>query len=169
MPNRYQIKIYFTISFLIINFICRAQQYKFQLLEQDYINRNTDCKKIYQDEFGMLWFATYHGAYKYDGVNIFPYLHDPNNRMSINHNLISDIDEDTENIYLTTWGGKEINCINKITGDINETKLNIIQNSTYSDLLCLGNGNVLAIGSGGLVYFSPKGTFKKIIELKGFR
>lgn len=168
MPNRYQIKIYFTISFLIINFICRAQQYKFQLLEQDYINRNTDCKKIYQDEFGMLWFATYHGAYKYDGVNIFPYLHDPNNRMSINHNLISDIDEDTENIYLTTWGGKEINCINKITGDINETKLNIIQNSTYSDLLCLGIGNVLAIGTGGLVYFSPKGAFKKIVELKGF-
>ena len=67
---------FFIASYLVLlSNSCFSQQYKFQLLESEFINRNTDCSRIHQDELGMMWFATGHGAYKYDGVNIFSFLH----------------------------------------------------------------------------------------------
>ena len=160
---------FFIASYLVLlSNSCFSQQYKFQLLESEFINRNTDCSRIHQDELGMMWFATGHGAYKYDGVNIFPFLHDPNDSTSINHNLIFDIDEDKKNIYLTAWGGKEINCIDKETGNIFKTKITVDKNSTYRSLLCHSNGNKITTGSSGLVYFSLNEKMKQFLPINSF-
>lgn len=154
--------------FLLQGHVSFSQKYKFQLLESDYFNLNTICNRIHQDDLGIMWFATSHGAYRYDGVNTYPFLHDPNDSTSINHNLIFDIDEDKNNIYLTAWGGSEINCIDKVTGHIFKTKINIKINNTYRSLSCHANGNKITTGSVGLVYFSLNEKLKQFLPINSY-
>ncbi|MBK6362514.1 MAG: hypothetical protein IPF52_03085 [Saprospiraceae bacterium] len=67
---------------------CIGQNLKFKKLTHENINENIVCNKIIEDEDGDMWFATYHGLYRYNGRHLTGYFHNPMDSLTIHHNLI---------------------------------------------------------------------------------
>ena len=112
------IKTIFLILSLIFSFgRCMGQKLIFKKLTHDNINENIACKKIIEDEDGDMWFATYHGLYRYNGRHLTGYFHNPIDTGTIHHNLINDFIFCDNILYLAIWGNtNEIDKINVNTG-----------------------------------------------------
>ena len=64
------------------------------------------AKTIFQDKTGYLWFGTYSGLDRYDGVNFKSYKNIPGDTLSITNGFVQCILEDNEkNIWIGTTNG----------------------------------------------------------------
>lgn len=61
---------------------------------------------IYQDKYGILWFATASGLTKYDGLRFTTYLHSEDDPCSLSCNEVTALSEDTRgNLWIGTGEG----------------------------------------------------------------
>ena len=136
---------------------CIGQNLKFKKLTHENINENIVCNKIIEDEDGDMWFATYHGLYRYNGRHLTGYFHNPMDSLTIHHNLIRDFNLDDNILYLASWGNSnEIDKINIKTGLINRLKPNNKRLDVYSSVFRLSDVDIILGGSLGLSLINTK-------------
>ncbi len=72
---------------------------------------NSSVNKVFQDSEGYLWFGTWDGLNKYDGINFTTYNSNPNDTNSITNNVIKDIIEQHPGVIwvVTNHGINKIN------------------------------------------------------------
>lgn len=64
------------------------------------------AKVIFKDSYGYMWFGTYHGVNRYDGQNIYSYVHEMNNPDTKGLTSINTILEDSnKNIWIGSDNG----------------------------------------------------------------
>ena len=61
---------------------------------------NNTVTTIYQDQTGFIWFGTYNGLNRFDGVNVKKFYPDPNKKNTLSDNYIQDICGDS---YGNIW------------------------------------------------------------------
>lgn len=95
----------FTLT-LILNLYAQRDRLSFEHISiEQGISQNT-ITAIYQDSRGFMWFGTYDGLNRYDGLNVKVYKHDLVNPNTISHNGISSLYEDQYgNLWIGTYGG----------------------------------------------------------------
>jgi len=78
---------------------------------------NDYIKCIFQDHTGFIWFGTYDGLSRYDGVNFTTYRRDFTDAASLPSNTIYDVKEDQYGIlWIST--GKGLCCYDPVTKKI---------------------------------------------------
>jgi len=134
-----------------------GQKLIFKKLTHDNINENIACKKIIEDEDGDMWFATYHGLYRYNGRHLTGYFHNPIDTGTIHHNLINDFIFCDNILYLAIWGNtNEIDKINVKTGLIKRLNPRNKRLDAYSSIFRLSDSDIILGGSLGLILFNTK-------------
>ena len=72
----------------------------------DIMLSNNTVTTIYQDQIGFIWFGTYNGLNRFDGVNIKKFHPAPNNINTLSDNYIQDITGDAYgNLWVSTNNG----------------------------------------------------------------
>lgn len=66
---------------------------------------NNTVKCIEQDKFGFLWFGTYDGLCRYDGVNFTVFRHNKKDSLSIRSNFVTTIVADEHGLWVGTGAG----------------------------------------------------------------
>jgi signal transduction histidine kinase/ligand-binding sensor domain-containing protein/DNA-binding response OmpR family regulator len=131
-------------------------------------NANVRC--FYKDSQGYMWIGTEEALLRYDGVNVYRYLHNPNDNTSITHNTVNTFLEDGQNrLWIGTARGlciydrthdRFIN-IDSIPGTVNNL------NNRYITSLAFDNAGKLWIGTheGGInIYDVEKKEFNYIVD-----
>lgn len=123
---------------------------------------------IYQDKQDYLWFGTYNGLYRYDGIDYqaFQFREDDSN--TISNSVVHVLTEDKNGIL---WIGTEygLNRYNRQTGEFkvyhaDQNNKNALQHD-HIRAINVDNTGILWIGTygGGLNWFNPEtGVFKSI-------
>ncbi|MBN2818745.1 MAG: hypothetical protein JXP36_07240 [Bacteroidales bacterium] len=79
----------------------------------DIMLTNNTVTSIYQDHTGYMWFGTYNGLNRFDGINVKKFYPDPNNKNSLTDYYIQDIESDSYgNLWISTNNG-----LNKYNSD----------------------------------------------------
>lgn len=90
---------------LISNFTS-AQNVRFRKISGEGEFAYSSITAIKEDYLGRMWFGTREGLYLYDGTNLHPFLHDPNQRNTISSSWIECIEEDkNRNLWIGTTHG----------------------------------------------------------------
>lgn len=94
--------------FLHVNQYCYSQinekrDIVFQKLPPDFEYNIIRC--ILKDHKGYMWFGTDDGLVRFDGINVYTYVHDPDNPNSIRHNTVNSLAEDE---YGNLWVGTSL-------------------------------------------------------------
>ena len=79
---------------------------------------NKWIRGIAQDNQGYMWFATNGGLFRYDGYNVTPYLHDPDNRNSIGSDDLNTVYRDRSGILWIGSGYDGLDRLDPISGAI---------------------------------------------------
>ncbi len=78
----------------------------FQLLSAPPEPSPGSCHVVLQDRWGLMWFGTQDGLYRYDGSVLKRFKHDPRDESSLSHNQVWALAEDTDgNILVGTDAG----------------------------------------------------------------
>lgn len=104
--------VFYIVCFtVLLTNIVAAQNVRFRKIVGEGEFANSSITAIKEDYLGRMWFGTREGLYLYDGNNLYPFLHDPNQINSISSSWIEYIEEDDKhNLWIGTTHG-----INKIS------------------------------------------------------
>jgi signal transduction histidine kinase/ligand-binding sensor domain-containing protein/CheY-like chemotaxis protein len=133
---------------------------------------NNTVRSITKDADGFMWFGTYDGLCRYDGINFKTYRKEGNN-ISLNSNKISVLFSNSQNqLYVGTRKGLNLyNPKNETFNPIKYREFNTdsIRNSTKEITNILEDGfqnmYVSTLGEGLLVYNAKEKEFKQIVLL----
>lgn len=96
----------FLAIFLISAVYSYAQEFKY-ILEDDLSSKL--ISDIFQDRDGMIWITTDNGLNRFDGNKVRSYIHDDADSLSLCHNLLYSVSEDSRgNIYIGNYLGIQI-------------------------------------------------------------
>ena len=125
---------------------------------------NNTVKCIAQDKNGFMWFGTYDGLCRYDGVNFTIFRNDKNDPFSISHNFITSILALDKGLWIGTESG--LNFLSFEDYKFHHCRIRVQKNE---DILILGSiRNIVQIdslvfvlsASEGLLSESGKNTFE---------
>jgi len=132
-----------------------SQGIKFFPVHNDVFEGHLACGEILKDSYGFVWFNTNSGTFKYDGVNMVWFQSNPNDSLSIHHNIMKDLLQDGSYLYLTAWGnGNVIDRINLLDNTVERLSIPNDLNTAHSNIIKLSNGFFITGGEVGLVYFN---------------
>lgn len=171
--NLYKIILFFVINCLLnYSLYSSNSQLKFQTLTvQDGLSHNT-IRNINQDHLGFLWFCTFEGLCRYDGYNFKVYKPNPNDTLSLSHNIVQTTFEDANhNLWIGTAEG-----LNKFIRDT-ETFINYfpvlddpnsISHKSISTICedSLGNVWIGTMGGGLNCYCKDSNSFRRFLHDK---
>ena len=165
---RVQVRFFTSLAFLLL-FLCpltfsqshiqsQTQEIIFEHYSIDEGASASIAKTIFQDKTGYLWFGTYSGLDRYDGVKFKSYKNIPEDTLSITNGFVQCILEDKEeNLWIGTTNGldkfnrsSEIFLhlkFNSLSDDINTNNVTAIQEDK--------NGFFWIGTEGGLIKFNP--------------
>jgi signal transduction histidine kinase/ligand-binding sensor domain-containing protein len=85
---------------------------------------------ILQDNYGFIWFGTDDGLNRYDGHQFTPYRHDPDDPLSLSHNRVWSLFEDSAGtLWVGTYGGG-LNRLDRSTGQFSRFDADDFRNLT---------------------------------------
>lgn len=87
-----------------------ANDYQYELLNENDGFSSSIIFSILQDEDGFLWFGTgYDGLLRYDGKNVVKFQHDPDDPNSLPNDNAGNLTLDSQgNLWIGSWGGGAI-------------------------------------------------------------
>jgi signal transduction histidine kinase/ligand-binding sensor domain-containing protein len=92
-----------------------ADQLNFETIREEDGLSNKTVTSIIQDHYGFMWFATFDGLNRYDGVSFKIFRHIDGDSTSICSNKIESLCEDADG---NIWGiGTQLFCYNRATGN----------------------------------------------------
>lgn len=114
----------------------------FNNLFVEFESQKLNVTSIAQDNQGFIWFGTFQGLFKFDGVSYQRYLPEANTRHSISDNQVTTIFNDSKG---TLWVGTRngLNRFNYLSNDFEHFKHDTANNNS------LPNNEVLAIAEDG--------------------
>lgn len=97
---------FFSIVFIITTSLAEAQQKTraFTYTTEQGLSENV-VYSLLQDKEGFIWVGTHHGLNRFDGYNWKSFYHSNYDSLSLPDNVINDIEEDDENLWLSTNKG----------------------------------------------------------------
>lgn len=148
--------------------VCFSQNNRlnFQLLQNE--TSSKFIRSIIQDSSGYLWFGTNNGLFRFDGLNLNIYEHNPNQPSSICHNTVNQLFIDDKNqLWIATANGiaKYNYDQNNFTSVDNvQISLNHLNNSYISSIFVTHSGTIYAgtLGNGLNIYHPESKTFEYI-------
>ena len=156
----------FLILVLYIPKITASNKLELQQLFSDKGLPGSIVSCIYQDNYGYMWFGIESsGIYRFDGINMLNYQHNPSDTNSLINNFVNVITEDSEkNIWIGTTGGLDV----KIQSQDNFRHL--LTSKPFKDLkvntlLQDANNNILAGTNSGLFRFKNYTDYPHKIEI----
>lgn len=96
-----QILLILFLQIAIVNKAFAQEQYYVQSYSHLPFVKET-VTKIYQDNDGYMWFATFSGVYRYDGMNVLEIEKDRNINMET---ALCFLQDKKKNIWLSTYSG----------------------------------------------------------------
>jgi len=128
-------RLKFIILFAFISLLVKANGYLPEFRNYSIDNGLSQCYVpcIEQDKYGFMWFGTYDGLNRFDGVNFKVFRRDSKNPNSLYSNFISALYSDNKTLWIGTRQG--LNCLDLGTSHISKTKFyNIrIKKEVYID------------------------------------
>lgn len=104
--NRLKFTI-FCLPILLLTEVAIAQGNKYFTSENGL--SSSLFNQIYQDSNDMIWFATENGLNKFDGSKVKTYKHDDADSLSLCHNYVTSIFEDSRGrLFIGTFGGLQM-------------------------------------------------------------
>lgn len=101
-----RIILLFIITVLSGKTFGQEQDIRFKHLNSDNGLSSDKVLSIFRDHRGFMWIGTEVGLNKYDGVNFTSYRNDVGDSLSLGHNQITGIIEDSDkNLWVATFGG----------------------------------------------------------------
>lgn len=146
-----QILLILFLQIAIVNKAFAQEQYYVQSYSHLPFVKET-VTKIYQDNDGYMWFATFSGVYRYDGMNVLEIEKDRNINMET---ALCFLQDKKKNIWLSTYSG-----LYKVVGKklIKFNQINkLFKNPFFFNLREDSQGNIWAMGRSNLVSFSSNG------------
>jgi len=109
-------KAFFCLLFLIGMFSLNANEFLYRHITNNDGLSNSSVNTIFQDSYGYIWFGTWDGLNKYDGINFTIYNSNPGDSNSITNNVIKNIIEQRPGIIwvATDHGINRLNTQNGI-------------------------------------------------------
>ncbi len=96
----------YTLLFLLLSFIIKAQQFEFSHLNNTNGLSNNQVEAILKDSRGFMWFGTNMGLNRYDGINFKTYKNIKNDSKSPSYDRFTGIQEDINgNLWLQSSAG----------------------------------------------------------------
>ncbi|WP_282037617.1 hybrid sensor histidine kinase/response regulator transcription factor [Saccharicrinis aurantiacus] len=138
--------------FLFLSQFLNAQYYSSKNLTTRTGLSQNDITCILQDSYGFMWFGTYDGLNRYDGLDFKKYNKEIN---GLSSGLITAIDEDKQgNLWVATMNSG-INRLNLKTGAIEELlsaddSHNKLISNNIRDLICDDNGTIWYVTAKGV-------------------
>jgi PAS domain S-box-containing protein len=110
IKNRYVTVIFVYFLFLLLTSIFTAsaqpKRLQFKHLTLDDGLSSSSVISVLKDHKGFMWFGTYNGLNRYDGLNFVVYKHNPADSASLPDDLVRTIFEDhNKNLFIGTNGG----------------------------------------------------------------
>lgn len=103
----YRIKLLFVLLLVALNLNMSAQGNKYFTSESGL--SSSLFNKIYQDSNDIIWIATENGLNRFDGSKIKTYKHVEGDSLSLCHNYVTSIFEDSKGrLFIGTFGGLQI-------------------------------------------------------------
>src|ERR1035437_2983387 len=92
-------RIKFVIFFAFVSSLAAAKIYSPEFRNYSIDNDLSQCyvPSIENDKYGFIWFGTYDGLNRFDGINFKVFRHDPNDVNSLCCNFISSLCYDSSN------------------------------------------------------------------------
>lgn len=118
---------------------------------------DNSVNSIRQDNSGMLWFATWNGLCRYDGLLFYTFRHEFGNDNSIINNRVNKLEITNDGLYASTQGG--LDYLSFTTGRFERCKVVSADGSRHVMTQCMtsmvkSGGRIVAADTGGKVYVS---------------
>ncbi|RFS21753.1 hybrid sensor histidine kinase/response regulator [Chitinophaga silvatica] len=97
MPAYLRIKLFLLLFLTSISVsIAQSVNYNFYNISTDNGLPTNDYQKIYYDSHGFLWLASFNGLFRWDGYTITKFLHNEQDSLTLNNNIVHSIFEDSK-------------------------------------------------------------------------
>ncbi|NIG56710.1 two-component regulator propeller domain-containing protein [Chitinophaga sp. Cy-1792] len=110
MPAYVRIKI--LLLLLLTSYqvaVPQSANYNFYNISTDNGLPTNDYQKIYYDSRGFLWLASFDGLFRWDGYTITKYLHNEQDSLTLNNNIVHSIYEDSQHhLWVGTIDGLHV-------------------------------------------------------------
>ena len=132
---------------------------------------NNTVTSIYQDKLGFMWFGTFNGLNKYNGINVDMYYADPDDKSSLSDYYINKITGDhLGNVWVCTKNG--LNRYNLDYDNFTQymhkpEKAKSITAGSITDALCDSENRLWIFGDNISLYDYKNDNFKNFIISEG--
>jgi signal transduction histidine kinase/ligand-binding sensor domain-containing protein/DNA-binding response OmpR family regulator len=139
----------------------------FRHITEELTNKFVRC--ILKDSMGFMWFGTFNGLNRFDGMNMIHYEHSPDDNSTISHNVINSIAPDPYgNLWIATAEGLN-RYVSEYDRFLNKTDLprplNQLSNSYLSSLVIDTRGTIWigTLGNGLYAFNIKTGSYQHIV------
>ncbi|MBN1599634.1 MAG: PAS domain-containing protein [Bacteroidales bacterium] len=160
------------ISLLIVSAFIALTGYSQEVVPNEikvhHLNRelsHNTPSTIYQDSKGFIWFGTFDGLNRYDGLNMVVYKYEGTDTTSLTNSRIQELVEDTVgNIWVATDEGvsrfnRETHTFTRFYNDPNNP--HTVPSGNIIDIIVTSKGEIWAVGEEACRYNAKKNNFTR--------
>lgn len=150
------------LSFVVMILVCAdgVGQTKFDELQFKQFSTinglpNNMVHRVYQDRDGMMWIATFHGLFQYDGYEVRTYksnLYTPG--LLVNNNVLSVKEDYSNRLWIGTHDG--LNVLDKKTGELRSMRLEGVSRHRLRDIVVTRDNRVYFAYIRGMAYYDEQ-------------